>query len=50
MELGNFKKKKGVYVMANKFETCMRKYFKKYHQRAISLKEDDKLKKVSNLF
>jgi len=36
--------------MASKFETLIRKYFKKYHQNAISLKEDDKIKKVSKFF
>lgn len=36
--------------MASKFEIMLRKYFKRYHQRAMSLKEDDRIKNICRFF
>lgn len=35
---GKSLKRKGVYVMAGKFETVIRKYFQQYYQNACKLK------------
>jgi hypothetical protein len=48
--VGKTKKKKGVYIMANQFETVVRKNFRKYHGNALKLKQSHQNDIVDKIF
>lgn len=47
---GKQMKKRGVYLMASKFETILRKYFQRYHRQAIALKKENQMEMVGKIF
>lgn len=47
---GKTKKKQGVYIMVNQFETVVRKNFRKYHGNTLKLKQSHQNDLVDKMF